>query len=111
MTLGNTSFLHELVTEALEQGTLTNRRHVSFWTGNPAPGPRLSEVVHDRLGRLDEPRLRAVRLLALGGHLPLAPLVALAGKEPRHFTISRLSSRLHRLRLWPRRHAVHQHLA
>ena len=81
ITLGNTLFLHELVTEALEHGHLTDRRGVWFWTGDRQPGPRLSEVVHDRLGRLDEPALRVVRLLALGEPLTLASLVELTGPD------------------------------
>ncbi len=86
-TAGNTLFLRELLADSLESGTLRYRN--GAWTCDPglAVGPRLTELLSQRMGRLDGRRRRLVELLAVGEPLGpgvidrLVPGVDLAGEE------------------------------
>ncbi len=70
-TDGNVLFLRELIADAEDAGTLTVERGAWRWhPGNPV-GPRLGELVAERMGRLDGPRRHFAELLAVGE--PLCP--------------------------------------
>jgi DNA-binding CsgD family transcriptional regulator len=65
-TRGNALFLRELVDEALERGTLRDMDGLWRWTGQVAPGARLSELVQSRIGRLPDGERDALELVAVG---------------------------------------------
>lgn len=77
-TAGNVLFLRELLADALESGAL--RFSDGSWTWDPgrAVGPRLAELVADRMGRLEGPRRLLVELLAVGEPLGPDPIERLA---------------------------------
>jgi DNA-binding CsgD family transcriptional regulator len=72
-TQGNALFLRELCRDALEAGSLA--RHHGAWTWSAAPftGPRLHDLVAERVGQLSPDERVLAGLLALGEPLP-APL-------------------------------------
>ncbi len=78
-TAGNVLFLRELVADALEAGTLAQLDGLWRWTPDGRVGPRLAELVADRMGRLEGNRRLLAELLAVGE--PLA--AALDGPWPR----------------------------
>lgn len=92
-TAGNTLFLRELLADALESGTL--RFSDGAWTWDPGvvAGPRLTELVAERMGRLEGPRRLLVELLAVGEPVGpdaidrLAPDVDLADEERRGLVV------------------------
>jgi DNA-binding CsgD family transcriptional regulator len=78
LSQGNALFLRQMVSDALDGDELTHARGTWTWTGTAA-GPRLTALVQAQIDRLDEPSVRAVRLLALGEPLLVTDLVRLAG--------------------------------
>jgi DNA-binding CsgD family transcriptional regulator len=77
-TQGNALFLRELCRDALEAGTLA--RHHGTWTWSAAPftGPRLHDLVAERVGQLSADERVLAGLLALGEPLPAALAETLA---------------------------------
>ena len=65
-TAGNVLFLRELVADAAESGTLVQLGGVWKWTPDGSVGPRLAELVADRMGRLEGDRRLLAELLAVG---------------------------------------------
>jgi DNA-binding CsgD family transcriptional regulator len=65
-TRGNTLLLRELVVAGLESGSLALTHRVWRWRGPWVMAPRLVELIHGRLGRLDDEERHAVELLAYG---------------------------------------------
>jgi DNA-binding CsgD family transcriptional regulator/tetratricopeptide (TPR) repeat protein len=65
-TAGNVLFLRELVADAVEAGTLVRLDGVWRWTPDGRVGPRLAELVADRMGRLEGDRRLLAELLAVG---------------------------------------------
>jgi hypothetical protein len=75
-TAGNVLFLRELVADAVEAGTLVRLDGVWRWTPDGRVGPRLAELVADRMGRLEGDRRLLAELLAVGE--PLGDVLRLA---------------------------------
>ncbi len=71
---GNALYLRELVTSGIEDGTFVRTRGVWRLLGAVTPGPRLSELIEARLGRLDEASRRGLELLAFGEPLGVTVL-------------------------------------
>lgn len=71
LTRGNPLFVREVVSEAVETGTLTANRGIWTWSGTVAATAPLRELVSDRLGRLDDDERATVALVAAGEPLPL----------------------------------------
>jgi len=67
---GNPLYLHEIVSEAVEAGTLELVHGVWRWRGNVRVGARLRELVELRLSALGEAEQEVVALLAVGDALP-----------------------------------------
>ena len=63
---GNVLFLRELVADAVEAGTLVQLGGLWKWAPDGTVGPRLAELVADRMGRLDGARRLLAELLAVG---------------------------------------------
>ncbi len=70
ITGGNPLYLHEIVNEALQAGTLEAVRDVWHWHGDVRVGARLRELVELRLAGLDDDERAVVSLLAVGDALP-----------------------------------------
>lgn len=68
---GNPLLVRELVFGGIDSGALARKDGVWRWIGPMTAGPRLVEVIEERLGRLDDAERRALEILALGE--PLAP--------------------------------------
>jgi DNA-binding CsgD family transcriptional regulator len=75
---GNALFLRELVTGALDDGSLAD--HSGLWRlgEDLSPSARLAEIVEARLGHLDEEERAVLELVAYGEPLGHAELAALA---------------------------------
>ncbi len=65
-TAGNVLFLRELVADAVEAGTLVQLGGLWRWAPDGTVGPRLAELVADRMGRLEGDRRLLAELLAVG---------------------------------------------
>jgi len=78
-TGGNVLFVRELVDDLVRTGRLYVEDGVWRWEGGLAPGPRLRELVSDRLGRLGARERRAVEVLAVGEPLGVVVLSELCG--------------------------------
>jgi DNA-binding CsgD family transcriptional regulator len=65
-TAGNVLFLRELMADAVEAGTLYQLGGLWRWSPNGTVGPRLAELVADRMGRLEGDRRLLAELLAVG---------------------------------------------
>ncbi|MBE2319827.1 hypothetical protein DVA67_027935 [Solirubrobacter sp. CPCC 204708] len=78
---GNPLYVRELVTGAVEAGTLA--RSAGLWrlVGRPTPSSSLRESVGRRLGGLPDEQRAALELLALGEPLWLPEIAALAGED------------------------------
>src|SRR6266581_4178105 len=63
---GNVLFLRELVADAVDAGTLAQVGGLWRWKPDGTVGPRLAELVADRMGRLEEDRRLLAELLAVG---------------------------------------------
>jgi DNA-binding CsgD family transcriptional regulator len=104
-TRGNTLFLHELVDEALERSTLRDLDGVWRWSGQVAPGARLSELVASRIGRLSGGERDALELIAAGEPIGIGALERtvsprlLASMQRRGLLIAERSDRRLDLRL------------
>lgn len=70
-TAGNTLFLRELITDAKEAGTLVEANGAWTWRTDGSVGPRLTELIAARMGRLEGGRRLLAELLAVGE--PLGP--------------------------------------
>lgn len=70
---GNALFLRELLGDALERRTLERVDGRWRWSPSWSVGPRLAELVAERMGRLDERRRELIELIAVGE--PLGPAV------------------------------------
>jgi DNA-binding CsgD family transcriptional regulator len=66
VTRGNALFLHELVAEGLDRGTLVTEGRVWRWKGSIEPGARVAEIVRVRIGELAAAELAALELVAFG---------------------------------------------
>lgn len=71
---GNVLFLNELLAHALEEGTLREADGWWSWTPSRSIGSRLTELVKDRMGRLEDRRRLLAELLAVGEPLSAALL-------------------------------------
>ena len=84
---GNILYARELVTAAVEHGSLVQRDDVWVWDTEVVLAPRLVDAVWARLALLDPEQRRALALVALGEPLPLevaervAPTEVLASLE------------------------------
>jgi DNA-binding CsgD family transcriptional regulator len=76
---GNPLFVRELVLGGVESGGFTRDR--SVWRSTSAPGPssRLAELVHQRLGPIDDAQRSVVEILAIGGAVEVALIEAAGG--------------------------------
>ena len=79
VTEGNALFVRELMSDALDAGTLRSDHGVWRWTGGIGVAPRLRETVAGRLGDLSEAGRRLVELLSVGEPLSVADTDRLAG--------------------------------
>ena len=101
---GNPLFLRELVTGALEAGTLVEDDGIWRLRGTLSPTSRLVELVALRLGNLTEPERDVLALLTLGEPLGQATLTRLTDPdsvktlESKGLISSRIDGR--RLRVW-----------
>ncbi len=78
LAAGNALFLRELILDAQESASLVRAADGrTRWRPRGGVGPRLAELVVDRMGRLDEPRRELAELLALAEPLSLAIVEAL----------------------------------
>jgi len=75
---GNALFLRELVTGALDAGTLQETNGMWRLRGDLSPSTRLGEVVGLRLGGLDDGERRAIEVVSVGEPVGLGDLEALA---------------------------------
>jgi len=104
-TAGNVLFLRELVADALEAGTLIRLSGLWRWTPDGRVGPRLAELVADRMGRLEGNRRLLAELLAVGEPLGpdlvqgLIPEIDLGGEERRGTIVVEESGRRAAVRL------------
>ena len=97
---GNPLYLRELILGGLESGAIT--RADGLWRSIAAPPPssRLTEIVGERIGRLDADRGRAIEILAIAGLIDVAVLERLADpaviealEEARLVLVERVGSR------------------
>jgi DNA-binding CsgD family transcriptional regulator len=104
-TAGNVLFLRELVADAVEAGTLVRLDGVWRWAPDGRIGPRLAELVADRMGRLEGDRRLLAELLAVGEPLgaellqKLVQRVDLADEERRGTIVAEESGRRAEVRL------------
>ncbi len=90
---GNPLFLRELVLAGVESAAFIRDRTVWRPTGRLGPSSRLAELIHERLGPLDDPQRSIVEALAIGGLVELSLLEAAAGSvglerlEERHLVV------------------------
>ena len=104
-TAGNVLFLRELVADAAVSGTLVQLGGVWKWTPDGSVGPRLAELVADRMGRLDGDRRLLAELLAVGEPLgadlaqALIRGINLADEERRGTIVAEESGRRAEVRL------------
>jgi DNA-binding CsgD family transcriptional regulator len=104
-TAGNVLFLRELVADAVEAGALVRLDEVWRWTPDGRVGPRLAELVADRMGRLEGDRRLLTELLAFGEPLgadlvqALVPAADLAEEERRGTIVAEESGRRAEVRL------------
>jgi DNA-binding CsgD family transcriptional regulator len=78
---GNVLLLEELVTAAVEDGTLSSRDGLWAMTRPPKPPGSLATVVTERMAALADRERRVMELLALGEPLDLADAIALTGAD------------------------------
>lgn len=71
---GNVLYLHELILDALDAGSLREQSGIWRWSGSLGDTPRLAEVVGSRLSGLAGSELKLLELLAIGEPLPVAIL-------------------------------------
>jgi DNA-binding CsgD family transcriptional regulator/tetratricopeptide (TPR) repeat protein len=76
-TKGNLLFLRELLADALEQRDLSQVEGAWRWTPKGPVGPRLNELVADRMGRLSGSTREMAQLLAVGEPLGSALIESL----------------------------------
>jgi ATP/maltotriose-dependent transcriptional regulator MalT len=74
LTGGNLLFLRELVRTLRDEHTLTTARGLWRWRGAVSTAPRLFDVLHARLDRLDADERDALTILAFAEPLPLSIL-------------------------------------
>ncbi len=104
-TAGNVLFLRELVADAVEAGTLVQLSGLWRWAPDGTVGPRLAELVADRMGRLEGDRRLLAELLAVGEPLGadlvqgLASRIDLADEERRGTIVVEESGRRAEVRL------------
>jgi DNA-binding CsgD family transcriptional regulator len=104
-TAGIVLFLRELVADAVEAGTLVRLDGVWRWAPDGKVGPRLAELVADRMGRLEGDRRLLAELLAVGEPLgadlaqKLIRRVDLAAEERRGMIVAEESGRRVEVRL------------
>ena len=98
-SLGDPLFLRELVTGALESGSLREENGIWRLRGSLLPSTRLIELVTTRLGKLSDAERHALELTALGEPLAqpaldqLADAGAVASLEDRGLVASRIDGR------------------
>ncbi|HEY8523985.1 MAG TPA: AAA family ATPase [Acidimicrobiales bacterium] len=99
-TQGNPLFLRELCRDALEAGTLARHHGVWTWSAAPFTGPRLHDLVAERLGQLSPDEHTLAGLLALGEPLPAelaerltSPLVVAALRDRGLVTVEVIDGR------------------
>ena len=104
-SLGDPLFLHELVTGALDNGSLREESGIWRLRGPLQPTARLVDLVTTRLGNLSDAERHALELSALGGPLAqpaldkLADPAALESLEDRGLLASRMDGRRLQIRL------------
>ncbi|MGH9187823.1 MAG: hypothetical protein ACRD0U_18765, partial [Acidimicrobiales bacterium] len=102
---GNPMYLREVVRGALQAGTLHSSGGVWSWTGEVSVGPRLRDLLADRLGSLAGAERDVLDLLAVGEPLPrgvvehLCPAAAVGSMERRGLVVCDTSAEPARLRL------------
>jgi DNA-binding CsgD family transcriptional regulator len=98
-SLGDPLFLHELVTGALESGSLREQGDIWRLRGTLEPTARLVELVTTRLGHLSDQERHALELTALGEPLAqpaldqLADAAAIESLEDKGIIVSRMDGR------------------
>lgn len=84
---GNVLYVHELILDAAEAGTLVEEQGLWRWAGRAGNAPRLREIVFGRLGQLSANQRQLLDLLAIAEPLgsalaeQLAPSSSLADAE------------------------------
>jgi hypothetical protein len=78
---GNPLYLRELVTGALEEGTLAFSSGLWRLARRPAPSSSLRELVNERITGLPDEQRATIELLALGEPLRLEEIAALVGED------------------------------
>jgi DNA-binding CsgD family transcriptional regulator len=81
LSQGNPLYLRELVTGALERGTLSVTDGLWRWDGGVRLSSRLTELIEARIGDLTPGQAEVMELVALGEPLPLRSLITLAGES------------------------------
>ncbi|MGD9525766.1 LuxR C-terminal-related transcriptional regulator [Pseudonocardia sp.] len=79
ITRGNALYLRQLVDGELGAGRLARAPGVWRWSGRPQLSPGLTELLHDRIGKLSDAQRDVVDMLALGEPLGVPVLARLAG--------------------------------
>ena len=98
-SLGDPLSLHELVTGALQNGSLREESGIWRLRGPLQPTARLVELVTTRLGHLSDPERHALELIALGEPLAqpaldqLADAEAIESLENKGLIVSRMDGR------------------
>jgi DNA-binding NarL/FixJ family response regulator len=75
---GNPLYLRELINVGLQTGRVVNERDVWHLKGELAVGPRLTELLEDRLGRLSSEETNVLELVSFADPIPLTVLARLA---------------------------------
>ncbi len=82
ITRGNALWLRELMTAALDDGALLQRRETWVWARSPRVTGALRDLLANRLAELDADDLDALALLTVAEVLPLDVFIGLRGVEP-----------------------------
>lgn len=75
---GNVLYMHELILDAAEAGTLHQEHGLWLWSGRAGSAPRLREMVFSRIGNLSSGQRRMLEVLAIAGPVGLTLLETLA---------------------------------
>ena len=74
LTRGNPLYVREILTHGCQSGWITPRDGVWRLYGEPRVGPRLTELIGERIGALQPAEIEALQMVALADPLPLKVL-------------------------------------